>query len=160
MTDITIDITIKDERWNIAIGDIETIINKAINFCHCEKARATKQSTEISIVLANDPFIQDLNKTYRDKDTPTNVLSFPASEPDEQTPFSTLGDIILSYDTIACEAQEQSKSFPDHFAHMLVHGCLHLLHFDHDNDKAAEEMEKLEITLLAHLGIKNPYESE
>lgn len=112
-----------------------------------------KHGGELSIVLADDAFIQQLNKQYRSKDKPTNVLSFPQDHPD------MLGDIILAHETIATEANDQNKSFENHVTHLIVHGVLHLLGLDHEDDKEADEMEALEIKILLHLGIKNPYET-
>ncbi|MGB4058220.1 MAG: rRNA maturation RNase YbeY [Alphaproteobacteria bacterium] len=114
------------------------------------------KTVEISIVLADDPFVQNLNKTYRDKDKSTNVLSFP-QDPTPQDPAPALGDVILAFETVKAEAEEQTKPFNDHLSHLLIHGILHLLGYDHENDADAEEMETLEATLLATLGIKNPY---
>jgi probable rRNA maturation factor len=111
---------------------------------------------EISIVLADNDFIQSLNKTYRGKDKPTNVLSFP-QDPGVEDEMINLGDVILAYQTVQAEAQNQKKSFDDHVAHLLVHGILHLLEYDHENEQEAEEMEALEIRILESLGIKNPY---
>lgn len=119
------------------------------------------QEGEISIVLADDAFIKKLNHDYRDKEKPTNVLSFPQTEIEEfdaDAPYILLGDIIIAFETIARECVEQNKSFKNHFTHMLVHGTLHLMHFDHIDDEDAEEMESLEIEILEGLSIKNPYE--
>lgn len=117
---------------------------------------------EISLVFADDSFIRELNRTYRDKDKPTNVLSFPQYEPGEvlkDAPFMALGDIVLALETIEREAVEQEKPFEDHLLHLFVHGLLHLLGHDHEEDGEAEIMENLEIRILEGIGIKNPYES-
>ncbi len=160
--DIEIDITLQDQRWNDAINDIDALIHKAVSKA-LHNHLNNFESAEISIVLADDPIIQELNKAYREKDMPTNVLSFPMTEHEElkspSAPFCILGDIIISYDTISREAEEQHKKIADHFTHMLVHGCLHLLHYDHQDKDEAEAMEKLEIEILTQLGIKNSYES-
>lgn len=115
------------------------------------------RTTEISIVLADNAFIQNLNKTYRGKDKPTNVLSFP-QDPGSDDKVSNLGDVVLAYETVKKEAAGQKKSFENHVTHLLVHGILHLLAYDHEDDTEAEEMESLEIRVLESLGIKNPYE--
>lgn len=117
---------------------------------------------ELSIVLADDPFVQALNRDYRGKDAPTNVLSFafgddedePEGDPDAPV---LLGDVILSYDTLLREANEQGKPFAHHLAHLVVHGVLHLLGYDHIEDAEAEEMEGLETAILARLTIPDPY---
>ncbi|MCE7886181.1 MAG: rRNA maturation RNase YbeY [Alphaproteobacteria bacterium PRO2] len=115
------------------------------------------RTTEISIVLADNAFIRNLNKTYRGKDKPTNVLSFP-QDPGSGDREANLGDVILAYETVKEEADSQGKGFEDHVTHLLVHGILHLLAYDHEDDAEAEEMESLEIRVLESLGIKNPYE--
>ncbi|MGO1119425.1 rRNA maturation RNase YbeY [Rhodovibrionaceae bacterium A322] len=112
---------------------------------------------EVSLVLADDALLQQLNRDYRQKDKPTNVLSFPADTPSPEGEPELLGDVILSYSTCRREAEEQGKTLQDHFTHLLVHGLLHLLGFDHEADAEAEEMEALEREILADLGIADPY---
>ncbi|HEX7776745.1 MAG TPA: rRNA maturation RNase YbeY [Parvibaculum sp.] len=123
---------------------------------------------ELCVVLADDAFVQTLNKTYRGKDKPTNVLSFPtgaipvAAGPEplwggETGRARPLGDIVLAEETLIREASEQSKSFTDHLSHLVVHGVLHLLGEDHEEDDAAELMEALEREILSSLGIADPY---
>lgn len=104
---------------------------------------------EISVVLADDAFVRELNRTYRGKDKPTNVLSFPSGE--------HLGDIVLALETVAREAEQQGKSFKAHAQHLLVHGTLHLLGHDHEQESEAEVMEQLEVKILKKLGVANPY---
>jgi probable rRNA maturation factor len=116
---------------------------------------------ELSIVLADDATVRGLNRDWRGKDAPTNVLSF-ASLDDEDAPVVEgapllLGDVILAYETCAAEALDQGKPLADHFSHLVVHGVLHLLGYDHMDDDEAAEMEALETTLLAALGIPDPY---
>lgn len=149
---LEIDITTQSTQWPENIfAPIENAARSAL------KAANITNAEELSIVLADDPFVQNLNKTYRNKDKPTNVLSFPQDEPQEN--IKILGDIILAFETIAREAQEQNKTFHDHTIHLTVHGVLHLLGHDHETDDEAEIMEALEIAILQELGIKNPYES-
>ena len=116
---------------------------------------------ELSVVLADDELVHRLNREYRGKDKPTNVLSFAlteAEEPEAQEGVPVmLGDVILAYETVAREASEQGKSFKDHMTHLVMHGVLHLLGYDHETDDEAEEMEALETRLLATLGIADPY---
>ena len=107
----------------------------------------------LSIMLSDDDQIQHLNKLHRNKDKPTNVLSFPLFDGKE----GLLGDVILSYTTIKHEALEQEKPFDHHVAHMLIHGTLHLLGFDHETAQEAEEMEKIEREVLTNLSIPDPY---
>lgn len=111
--------------------------------------------------LADDAEVQQLNKQFRDKDKPTNVLSFPADLqfPDPDEPLY-IGDIIFAMPTVLREAAEQGKTFEHHLKHLTLHGLLHLFGYDHIEDTDAEIMENLEITLLDALKIKNPYNSE
>lgn len=119
-----------------------------------------KNKFELNIVFASNKKIQSLNKKYRNKDKPTNVLSFPAYDPKDIYPAGfniPLGDIVLSLPTIKREAKEQGKTFDDHLRHLVIHGLLHLVGYDHENDKDAKKMETLEISILKQMGIKNPY---
>lgn len=109
-----------------------------------------RRAVEISVMLADDAFVQDLNHRFRGKNTPTNILSFPGED-------THLGDIALAFETIQHEAEAQGKSFRDHTTHLLVHGVLHLLGYDHMKPKEAKEMETLEIKILKKLGVANPY---
>ncbi len=98
-----------------------------------------------------------LNGRYRNKPTPTNVLSFPFETPDGMPPLPLLGDLVICAAVVASEAEEQHKRWDAHWAHMIIHGVLHLRGYDHIEDGDAEAMEKLEIELLAGLGYNNPY---
>ena len=118
---------------------------------------ALNPQTELSIQVIDETAMQTLNHQFRDKNKPTNVLSFPY-EPMPGVTLDLLGDIALCAPVIQQEAAEQGKSLMDHWAHMLVHGMLHLRGFDHIEDEEAEVMEALEIELLAKHGIQNPYE--
>ena len=116
---------------------------------------------EAAVALSSDARVKELNRTYRDKDKPTNVLSFPAS-PESSPPEGPLylGDIVFAAETVAREAVEQDKLPPHHLQHLLVHGLLHLLGYDHETDEQATEMEALEVEILADLGIADPYAGE
>jgi probable rRNA maturation factor len=110
----------------------------------------------VTVMVDDDARIRALNKLWRGFDKPTNVLSFPS--PDTQRgPERTLGDIAISYETAAREAEAEDKSFADHMAHLSVHGFLHLLGYDHESDDDAEEMEGLERDILARIGVSDPY---
>tara|TARA_R110002124_G_scaffold71230_2_gene190863 strand:- start:6354 stop:6872 length:519 start_codon:yes stop_codon:yes gene_type:complete len=119
---------------------------------------------EVSVKLSDDSEVHSLNKAYRGKDKPTNVLSFPQIQPDLlETLANTddgealLGDIILAYETCRDEASAKNISFSHHVSHLIVHGSLHLLGYDHENEIDAGLMENCEINALATLGIANPY---
>ncbi|MBO6518740.1 MAG: rRNA maturation RNase YbeY [Rhodospirillales bacterium] len=116
---------------------------------------------EVSVLLTDDARQQALNAEYRGKDAPTNVLSFPATEAlDGAFPSALalpLGDISLALETVRRESDGEGLSFADHFCHLLVHGMLHLAGYDHEIDHDAEEMEALEVEILAGFGIENPY---
>jgi probable rRNA maturation factor len=109
-----------------------------------------------SLQIVGRDEIQHLNKTYRDKDTPTNVLSFPMQLPDE-VDIKILGDLALCVDVIDEEARAQGKSLHAHWAHMVVHGMLHLQGYDHVEDSDAKVMEAMEVDILRKLGFENPY---
>ncbi len=115
------------------------------------------RTPELTVRLVNDGEIRQLNRDYRHKDYATNVLSFPA-EADLPTESQLLGDLVIAADVVQREAAEQGKELWHHWAHLCVHGLLHLLGYDHQNDEEAEEMEGLEIEILAELAIANPYE--
>lgn len=119
-------------------------------------SNVTEQPYELTIRLVNADESQLLNKQYRKKDKPTNVLSFPFEVP-AGIELNLLGDLIICASVVEQEAKEQNKALFDHWAHMIIHGCLHLLGYDHINDTDADEMESLEIKILAKLSISNPY---
>ena len=113
----------------------------------------------IDVTLADDAEQQHLNRTYRGRDTPTNVLAFPQTAPGSlrsEVPV-LLGDIVLAYETVRREAAEQDKPLANHLRHLVVHGVLHLLGFDHENAAEAAVMETREIKILAGLGVPDPY---
>lgn len=121
-------------------------------------------NAEISIKLSDNDEVQELNKTYRGKDKPTNVLSFPSMEKEHLASLSyskrdelLLGDIILAKTTCQNESQEKAIPLIDHVSHLVVHGTLHLLGYDHQDSEEAETMEQLEVQALLTLGIANPY---
>jgi len=117
----------------------------------------TEQEFELTIRLVNITESQQLNKQYRQKDKPTNVLSFPFEVP-EGIELNLLGDLVICAQVVEQEAKAQNKKLFDHWAHMVIHGCLHLLGYDHINDTEANEMEALEVKILTKLEIANPYD--
>jgi probable rRNA maturation factor len=111
---------------------------------------------ELSLLLTDDAHVRVLNRDWRGQDKPTNVLSFPSADEDDE-PGPLLGDVVVARETTAREAEAEGKSFEDHLSHLLVHGLLHLFGFDHEDDEEAEEMEALETEILAGLGVADPY---
>ncbi len=164
---LDIDILIDDPRWEDLGFEAEFVARRAaqVAFDHAglpppfEKNRAM----ELAVLLTRDDNIQVMNKNFRGKDKPTNVLSFAAiDDPDFRKtaalpgPFY-LGDLALALETLQRESLEQDKGFQDHFTHLVVHGTLHLLGYDHQENDAAQAMEALEIKVLNDLGVENPY---
>jgi probable rRNA maturation factor len=117
--------------------------------------RETEGAFGLVVLLTDDETVRDLNARFRDKDKPTNVLSFPAP----RNPQGHLGDIALAYGTCAREAEEQGKPLAHHLQHLVAHGVLHLLGYDHMSDDEAEAMEGLERVVLAGLGVPDPYQA-
>lgn len=153
-----IDIIAEEDAWNNAIKNVTIIVENAIKAV-LENQNLLAKIQEVSVVLTNDDMIKSLNQNYRGKEKATNVLSFPQTIREEldNEEYIILGDIVVAFETVKKEAAEQNKKLSDHLIHMLVHGCLHLLHYDHISDKDAEVMENLEIKILNQLGLKNPY---
>lgn len=118
--------------------------------------KASEQDSEIVVRLVDEPESAELNAQYRHKTGPTNVLSFPFEAP-EGFEMDLLGDLVICAPLLAQEAQQQNKALFDHWAHILIHGVLHLVGYDHLQDDEAEEMEALEIKILSTLNIDNPY---
>lgn len=159
-----LDITIAQGNWPSDCEDrIKACVKAALAHCQTDIG---ERAFELSILLSDDEQVQELNRDYRGKDKPTNVLSFPALECEapghlllEPGPLH-LGDIVLAYGVVTREADAQGISFDDHLSHLIIHGVLHLIGFDHIENEEAEEMEALEIVLLKEFGIANPYDSE
>lgn len=176
---MNLSLLIEDDKWLPMLGSaLEAVVE---NVCARTLSRApvleilTPEEREMlgqSVVLTDDAAVQELNRQFRTRDMPTNILSFPAYEdmkdlrealaaPQDDPMLEDagyLGDMILARETIEREAKEQDKAVKDHFCHLLVHGTLHLLGYDHISASEAEEMEALEISVLKELSIANPYE--
>jgi probable rRNA maturation factor len=140
--------------------DAEAVIHRAIGAA-AEMARADVGDAELAIMLTDDAGIRTLNQNWRGIDKPTNVLSFPALQPTgagapDDAP-RMLGDIAIAFETTRREADDEQKPFDHHLSHLAVHGFLHLIGYDHENDEDAEAMESLETEILAQLGIPDPY---
>ncbi|MGB0935010.1 MAG: rRNA maturation RNase YbeY [Alphaproteobacteria bacterium] len=153
---IEVDISVESSLWDdVDLSIIETTLQSSWNDLVNSDL---PEACDVSVVLTDNQHIRQLNQQYRQKDKPTNVLSFPTGEPIPGIDEWSLGDIILAYETINQEAEQQQKGFQHHLQHLLVHGLLHLLGYDHIEDSDAHEMEQQEISTLAKLGIENPYE--
>lgn len=158
---LTVDIVSECAAWDACPGLEAMIVDAA------RRAYASVETTAaagVTVALLSDADVQRLNRQFRGKDRPTNVLSFPATTgglaPDADAPPAeerALGDLALAYETVAAEALEARIPLLHHVAHLVIHGVLHLLGHDHETDADAERMESLETTLLARMGIADPY---
>ena len=159
MPNIEIDVALDDDRWAGVVPDLEAFVVRAVQAGFAIAPNALTGPVEVSILLTDDSAVQALNRTWRAKDKPTNVLSFPAAaQPTYGGAPTPLGDVVLAYDTMLRESVEQSKPLADHLAHLLVHGTLHLLGQDHETGEAeADAMEGLEVAALRTLGVSDPY---
>lgn len=145
-----IEIEVEDEAWSTALPEVEAVVNRAAS------AALGTIKGDIVVLLTDDESVREINARFRDRDRPTNVLSFPAAE----SAFPHLGDLTLAYGVCAREAVEQGKTLSDHLSHLTVHGVLHLLGRDHEDDAEAEEMEAEERSILASLGVADPYTAD
>jgi probable rRNA maturation factor len=152
---IDVDVLVLDERW-VDVGDPEALARRGIEAALSVLADAPSEDIEISVAFSDDAAVRALNHDWRGKDHPTNVLSFPAPAMRAPGP-RPLGDIALAYETVARESLEEEKPLADHAVHLLVHGTLHLLGYDHELDSEAAMMEALEVEALARIGVANPY---
>ncbi|MBU0800617.1 MAG: rRNA maturation RNase YbeY [Alphaproteobacteria bacterium] len=161
--ELSIDINILAGGWEATGLPLDELVNSAIAaaIAHAEHPDDIMgRDIELSVVLTDDKTVQTLNAEYRGKDKPTNVLSFATLDGDDPLPPEGpihIGDIVLAFETLEREAAELQKPLSDHLTHLLVHGTLHLLGYDHENDSDANVMESLEITVLEIFGIENPY---
>lgn len=157
--DYDIDVHISDPLWAEVTSDPDGFCGPIIKTALAQLD--APRLGEVSIALLNDADIQILNREYRGKDTPTNVLSFPMTSPvtlrSMNEPIPILGDIIIARETVIREAGEKNIPVQNHLTHLLVHGVLHLQGYDHETDDEALIMEGLEIKTLKALGIDNPY---
>ena len=154
---LDIDLMIEAGAWP---GEdvLRALVNRAVPMALAEAEVEAVDGVELSLVFTDDASIQSLNAEWREKDKPTNVLSFPAfpMAPGDALP-PMLGDIVLAYETVKREAELEGKPLENHITHLIIHGLLHLLGYDHETDEEAEEMETLERQALARLAIPDPY---
>ena len=152
----SIDVVIASARWRHA-PRAAAVVRRAISAAVPARAR----NAELSVILTSDRAIRSLNRRWRGRDKPTNVLSFPAPSPaggrSKRGVPRHLGDIVLAYETVAREARAESKPLDHHIAHLALHGFLHLLGYDHESHGQAEAMERRERLILAQLGVPDPY---
>lgn len=153
---MAVDILTLDPRWRRSFRGLKADVEDATRRTLREVSPSHKYvgKLDVTIVFASDAEVRKLNAQFRSKDKPTNVLAFPGGED------AYLGDIILGYDTVKREAKVQNKTFRAHTLHLVVHGMLHLMGHDHEDEKGAKRMESLEIKILARMTIANPYEAE
>ena len=147
----------KGAEYADCVENIDIFCANIAQSIHTELSFTT--SIQATVLLTNDSRILELNSQFRNQNKPTNVLSFPSGEeaPDPENGKLYLGDIAISFETVSREATEGQKTLNHHLTHMIVHGILHLLGYDHETDEEAEEMEGLEIKILHALGISDPY---
>lgn len=169
MIDVELDV---GPEWDVSIFgqlQIEKAVDAAVKVAGNTVLSDPPVPVSVSIKLSDNDEVHALNREWRDKDKPTNVLSFPMLDEDEiesiqagdfAAPEIMLGDIILAYGVCAAEAKDKGLELPDHATHLVIHGMLHLLGHDHMEDGEAETMEALEVKALASLGLHNPYEGD
>jgi probable rRNA maturation factor len=158
---VSVAVDVRDRRWTRALPKAapmcRTVARAALRAASPHLAR---RPLEIGVVLASDAFVRALNRDYRGRNWPTNVLAFAALErpaPDAGAQPVLLGDVVVAFETAAKEARLEGKDLADHLSHLVVHGTLHLVGRDHETDRAAAAMERLEVAVLAGLGVPNPY---
>lgn len=142
---IKVEIEIADPAWTAALPRAAVLTRQA--------ARAVKGQGDAAVLLADNAMVQDLNARFRGKNAPTNVLSFPAGP----NPMCHIGDLALAFEVCETEARAQGKPLADHLRHLVVHGLLHLLGYDHQDDAEGDVMEALEREILGGIGVPDPY---
>lgn len=172
-TGLQVAVRIEDPRWLAAIPGAEALCRRAAASTAASRVpvrqaparrgpipRAPIPQADVTLVLGDDALLRRLNRDFRGKDRPTNVLAFPLDaigEPLAPGLPRLLGDVVLARETLLREADEQGKAAADHLQHLVVHGLLHLLGFDHEAEPEAQAMEAAEIAILAGLGVADPY---
>ncbi|HEY3917389.1 MAG TPA: rRNA maturation RNase YbeY [Stellaceae bacterium] len=153
---IQIDLAVPCAAWRRALPAAATLAREAALAALARSGKRIARA-ELSLVLADDATVRDLNARWRGKDAPTNVLAFASGEGPTAGKPLLLGDVVLAFETVAAEAKAQGKSLADHLRHLVIHGVLHLLGYDHLAGAPARRMEALETRILAVLGVADPY---
>jgi probable rRNA maturation factor len=152
---LKIDVLVDSDHWQEP-GKARSLVRRSVAQAATQAAAAASTTgTELAIVLTDDSAIRQLNRLWRGIDAATNVLSFPSKQTADEP--AHLGDIVLAYETIAREASAEDKPFAHHLAHLVVHGFLHLIGYDHEKDADAETMEQTERKILRRLNIPDPH---
>ena len=154
---VEFEISIECAGWRELRG-LQALVAESLKAALEESGDLLAEGAEVSLLFCDDARIKQLNRDFRGQDKSTNVLSFPTPDPLETAPF--IGDIAVACETVAREAQVLGISFDQHSRHMIVHGFLHLLGYDHEDEDEAEAMEALEVRVLSRLGVDNPYREE
>ncbi len=149
-----IEVEVEDESWTAALPEAAGVVERAAT------AALGAVEGDVVVLLTDNETVRELNARYRDRDRPTNVLSFPAADMTLPGQAPHLGDLVLAFGVCADEAEAQGKSLADHLSHLTVHGVLHLLGRDHEAEAEAEEMEAEERSILASLGVADPYRAD
>jgi probable rRNA maturation factor len=152
----SLDISVPSALWR-RLPRARTMARETIAACIAETGIASRDGAEVSLCLADDAQMRALNAQWRGMDRPTNVLSFPAASAERPGEAPILGDIALAFETLAREVEESGAALADHYRHLVAHGFLHLIGYDHQTSEEAERMEALETRILARLGIADPY---
>jgi probable rRNA maturation factor len=167
--DVELDIGLPWGSGNFGQSEVEKAVDAAVRFAAIPELADPVVPMSVSVKLSDDAEVHALNREWREKDKPTNVLSFPMLDDEElealltstyNAPEIMLGDIILAYETCAAEAAEKGIPIAYHATHLVIHGMLHLLGHDHIEEDEAEMMEALEVKALASMGLHNPYNDQ
>ena len=156
---VSLDISVPSSLWR-GLPRARAIARETIAVAAAESGAALREGVEVSLCLTDDTALRALNARWRGIDKPTNVLSFPSASGGRLGDATILGDIALAYETLAREAENLGVPLADHYRHLIAHGFLHLIGYDHETDAEAERMEALETRILARLGAADPYARE
>ncbi|MBB3931083.1 putative rRNA maturation factor [Kaistia hirudinis] len=153
---IAVDVLVEAGTWP-ANSELAKLVADAVEASIAVGGLRFVEGSELSVVFTDDDHVRALNAHYREKDRPTNVLSFPGTPPGRDRFGPLLGDIVLAQETVSAEAEQEDLPFEHHLTHLVVHGLLHLFGHDHIEDAEAERMEALETKILGRLGVADPY---